>query len=106
HSFPTRRSSDLNTRGTKRVSGDRIVLAAHHHAPGDQSDSHQETERDPDFRRDEIMFERVFYEISHAEEQREAADPGEQLRPHELLPTQTALEFRKTEPRLMFRNRF
>ena len=97
---------DQNTRGAKRVSGDRVVLPAHHHAPGDQTDSNQETERDPDFRRDEIVFERVFYEIGHAQEQREAADPGEQLRPHELLPIQTALQVRETERRLTFRNRF
>ena len=95
-----------NARGAKRVSGNRIFLAAQDHAADDKADSDEETERNADFGRDEIVLERILHEIGHGEEQRESADPGEQFRPHELLPVQTALELFKAERGLTQRNRW
>src|SRR5206468_6075884 len=52
----------------------------------EKADADCESNGNPQLRWDEIVLERIFHEERHAEEKREAADPREQFRAHELLP--------------------
>ena len=75
-----------HARGAERLRGDGVFLALQQHTANEQGDADDEPDRHPQFRRDEIVLERILHEKSHPEKKRQPANPREKFRPHELLP--------------------
>ena len=75
-----------NAGRTQGLRGDDVFLALQRHAANDQRDAGKKSDRNSQFRRNQIVFERIFHEEGDAEEQGKPANPGEHFRAHELLP--------------------
>src|SRR5439155_10215900 len=73
-------------RGAQALPGDAIIFPSGTPSSGGQRQTDQRSDRDPHSRRNEIIFERIFYEKDDAEEQDEATDPGEKFYAHECFP--------------------
>ena len=84
-----------HARRAQRVRQHAIPLAIHHHATHDQANAHEETQRRPHRRRNQIVVERILDEVRNAEQRRQPAHPREQLHADELLPIDLQLGRRR-----------
>jgi hypothetical protein len=70
----------------ERLRSDSVFFPFQEQTANNKSGADDESDRNPQLRRCQIVLERIFHEECDAEEKREPADPREQFRAHELLP--------------------
>src|SRR5262249_38057025 len=70
----------------KRLRSDGVFFPFQQQTANNKTGPDDEPDRHPQLRRYQVVLKRIFYEKRDAEEKREAADPREQFRAHELLP--------------------